>query len=78
MKTKIQSLLDEFYAHTEYNPYNYEIVEVHTNRQFKLAPNVFKDTTQHHPAEYKKIIMEESRKKLGEFTEFLTQKFIAL
>ena len=75
MRTKLQSLLDEFYTDKEYNPYHYEISELHKNRKYMLAPNGVAKTTQKQEAEYKKIILEESRKKLAEFTEFLKNKF---
>ncbi|MEI6316491.1 MAG: hypothetical protein WCO65_02060 [bacterium] len=75
MCTKLQSLLDEFYSGKEYNPYHYEITELHKNRKYMLVPNGVVKTTQKQEAEYKKITLEESRKKLAEFTEFLKAKY---
>ena len=40
-----------------------------------LVPNGVTKTTQNQEAEYKKITLEESRKRLSEFTEFLKQKY---
>ena len=75
MKNKVQALLDEFYTNKQYNPYNYEISEFIKNRKFMLVPNGVTKTTQNQEAEYKKITLEESRKRLSEFTEFLKQKY---
>ena len=75
MRDRLQSLLDEFYASKEYNPYHYEITEIQKNRIYMLAPNGIAKTTQKQEAEYKKIILDESRKKLAEFTEFLKEKY---
>ena len=75
MKDKVQTLLDEFYKNKQYNPYNYEISEFIKNRKFMLVPNGVIKTTQNQEAEYKKITLEESRKKLAEFTDFLKQKY---
>lgn len=75
IKNKTQILLDEFYNKKSYNPYNYEIVDIIKNRKFALMPNGVAKTTQNQEAEYKKITLEESTKKLGELTEFLKQKY---
>ena len=74
-RQKLQTLLDEYYSHREYNPYNYELAEFRKNRQFMLGPNAMMNTTQKKEAEYKKIILEESQKKLADLTEFLKKKF---